>query len=74
MEEQTRQIWKSHFAIENIIVKGTKLIVKVYDTDEAKYCLDHLKDDLLTINDFLVNNDFPEFNLVVDLVDRNILP
>lgn len=73
LDEEIKSIWKSHLAIENIVIKGTMLIAKVYDCDEAKYCLDHLREDLSLINAFLSKNKFPVFELKIEVVDKSIL-
>lgn len=73
LEEKSIDIWRAHLEIENILIKGNKLIPNVYDLELAEYCLDDLKEEIDSVNPILTEMGLPAFELVPEKVEKSIL-
>jgi hypothetical protein len=66
-------IWNAHLQVENVMIKGTTIIPKVYNFELADYCIKSLEDELKPINLALSDLKLPTFSLRPELVEKSIL-
>ena len=73
LDEKSEEIWKSHLAIENVLIRGTRIKPQVYNLKVAEYCLKNLQEELKSINSILSAYELPIFSLEPDVIERSIL-
>ena len=73
LNQENEEIWRSHLAIENVLIKGTKIKPQVYDLKAAEYCLKNLVEELERINKILSAHELPIFSLEPDEIEKSIL-
>ncbi|UCE15791.1 MAG: hypothetical protein JSV12_07990 [Candidatus Bathyarchaeota archaeon] len=63
MSERNQKFWKAHFSIKGVVFKNDQIIVSYRNPSSAKVLIDHLKKDLVPINEVLLRHGFPEFSI-----------
>jgi hypothetical protein len=63
LDKTSKDIWKAHLSVENILIKQTRIEPRVYSLKEANYCIQDLVSELTSINQALTSCSMPIYTI-----------